>query len=292
MESKKPIIVDCHTHLWESTSQLGQSARTSRLEAHPSAGKSVSLHDLKMATSPVTCAFLLGFRSKLLGVDIPNKFISDCVYQYRDSFIGFGSIDPGADNVLAEAKRIKQEYKLAGFVLSPGGQGFHPTSTQVWPLYEFARANRMPIIIHNGQPFGVPAAEFSDPTFWAPVFREYSEVKFVLTDMGWPWTDQSLLLLGEFENVFMDLAGFTSRPWVGYQTLIKGHQGGVLDKFLLGSDFPEAGAAAVIEAIYSINQTVNNTNLPTIPRQRLREIVERNTLELLGLTGFISTAES
>jgi predicted TIM-barrel fold metal-dependent hydrolase len=290
MENKSPVIVDCHAHLWETARQLGQSGRPWRLESHPSAGKSVSAYDLKTAASPVAVTFLLGFRSKLLGVDIPNKFISDCVYQYRESFLGFGAIDPTTDNVLAEAKRIREEYKLAGFVLSPGGQGFHPTSTQVCPVYEYARKYHMPIFIHNGQPFGTPATEFTDPTFWGPVFREYGEVKFVITDMGRPWTDQTVTILSEFENVYMDLAGFTTRPWVGYQTLIKGYQEGVLDKYLLGSDFPEAGSATVIEAIYSINQLVSNSNLPTIPRQRLREIVERNTLQVLGLSGLISVA--
>jgi uncharacterized protein len=283
MDRKTPIIVDCHAHLWESTTQLGKAARSWRLGAHPSAGKSVSMYDLKMAAAPVGVTFLLGFRSELLGVNIPNKFIADCAYQYRESAIGFGSVDPSADRVRAEAERIRVEYRLGGFVVSPGGQGFHPSSTSAVPLYEYARTHRMPIVVHNGQPFGTPAAEFSNPTLWAPVLREFPEVKFIFTDMGWPWTDPMLLLLAEFENAFMDLAGLNEHPWVGYQTLIKGFQMGVLDKFLMGSDYPAAGAAATIEAIYSINQMVSNTNLPTVPRQRLREVVERDVLGILGL---------
>lgn len=290
MDRKGPIIVDCHAHVWESTAQLGASARSWRLSAHPAAGKSVSMYDLKMAATPVNVTFLLGFRSALLGVTIPNKFIADCAYQYRDSIIGFGAVDPAAETVRAEAERIRVEYKLGGFVVSPGGQGFHPSSTAAMPLYEYARVHRMPIIVHNGQPFGTPALEFSSPALWAPILREFPEVKFIFTDMGWPWTDLALVLLGEFENAFMDLAGLNEHPWVGYQTLIKGYQMGVLDKFLLGSDYPGAGAAATIEAIYSVNQTVSNTNLPTIPRQRLREIVERDVLGLLGLEHLVPAA--
>ena len=248
MDRKTPLIVDCHAHLWESTGQLGRSARTWRLTAHPAAGKSVSPYDLKMAASPVNCTFLLGFRSQLLGLNIPNKFIADCAYQYREGMIGFGSIDPTSDPIRVEADRIRSEYKLAGFVISPGGQGFHPTMTAAMTLYEYARTHRMPVIVHNGQPFGVPAAEFSNPTLWAPVLREFGEVKFVFTDMGWPWVDPTLLLVGEFENAFVDLAGLVQNQWVGYQTLIKGYQMGLLDKFLLGSDYPGSGASATIEA--------------------------------------------
>lgn len=283
MDTKLPVIVDCHTHLWESAAQLGSCAKPWRLTAHPGIGKSVSSYDLQIAASPVQVTFLLGFRSDLLGVNIPNKFIADCAYQYRKNVIGFGSIDPNRGGIRMEAERMRLDYKLAGFVISPAGQGFHPSSTAAAPIYEYARTHRMPVIIHTGQPFGAPAVEYSSPTLWGPVFREFPEVKFMFTDMGWPWVDQTLMVLGEFENVFMDLAGLTQNPWVGYQTLIKGYQFGVLDKFFLGSDYPTAGAAAAIEAIYSINQIVSNTNLPTIPRQRLREIVERNALELLGI---------
>ena len=101
--------------------------------------------------------------------------------------------------------------------------------------------------------------------------------------MGWPWVDQLLLLLGEYENVYTDTAGLVQKQWVGYQTLIKADQEGVLDKFLLASDFPFSNAAATIESIYSINQFASNTNLPTISRQRLRGIVERNVLDVLGI---------
>jgi predicted TIM-barrel fold metal-dependent hydrolase len=283
METTQTII-DCHVHLWESAAQLGRCGATWRIDSYPSAGKIMSLHDLKVASSAVTKVFLLGFRSKLLGVDIPNKFISNCVYQYRDTIIGFGSIDPTSDNVREEAERLRSEYKLSGIVISPGGQGFHPTSTSAYPLYDYAARHGMPIIIHNGSPFGIPAAEFCNPTLWSPVFREFPEVRFVFTDMGRPWVDATLQMLCDFEHVFLDLAGLVSQTYSGYQLLIKGYQMGVIDRFLMGSDFPSAGSSAMIETIYSINQQVGNTNFPTIPRQKLREIVERDALGLLGLS--------
>jgi hypothetical protein len=38
-----------------------------------------------------------------------------------------------------------------------------------------------------------------------------------------------------------------------------------------------------IEALYSINHPCHGTNLPTIPRECLRGIVERDSLALLGI---------
>ena len=56
------------------------------------------------------------------------------------------------------------------------------------------------------------------------------------------------------------------------------YQHGVIDKLLFGSDFPYTSATECIEALYSINQIAQGTNLPVVPREALRGIVERDTL--------------
>jgi len=64
---------------------------------------------------------------------------------------------------------------------------------------------------------------------------------------------------------------------------VSAHQYGVIDKLLFGSDFPYTSAAECIEALYSTNQVAQGTNLPVVPREALRGIVERDALGLLGL---------
>ena len=46
-----------------------------------------------------------------------------------------------------------------------------------------------------------------------------------------------------------------------------------------------AKASECIETLYSINRLVHGTNLPVIPRDALRGIVERDTLAVLGING-------
>ena len=58
---------------------------------------------------------------------------------------------------------------------------------------------------------------------------------------------------------------------------------GVMEKLLFGSDFPHRSPAECIEALYSLNQISAGTNLTAIPRQKLRGIVERDALALLGI---------
>jgi uncharacterized protein len=79
------------------------------------------------------------------------------------------------------------------------------------------------------------------------------------------------------------VSGLLSRPWQAYNALISAYQYGVIDKLLFGSDFPYTNATECIETLYSMNQLAQGTNLPVVPREALRGIVERDTLNLLGL---------
>ena len=72
-------------------------------------------------------------------------------------------------------------------------------------------------------------------------------------------------------------------PWQAYQALLNAYQLGVTDKLLFGSGFPFASASHCIEELYSISHLVHGTNLPVIPREQLRGIVERDALSLLGI---------
>jgi hypothetical protein len=61
------------------------------------------------------------------------------------------------------------------------------------------------------------------------------------------------------------------------------HQSGVAGKLLFGSNFPFSTAAEAIERLYRLNEITQGTNLPTVPRQVLRGIVERDALSALGI---------
>ena len=95
--------------------------------------------------------------------------------------------------------------------------------------------------------------------------------------------DETICLLGKHNNVFADVSGMLSRPWQAYDALVTRIQHQVIDKLLFGSDFPYTSATECIESLYSINQLAQGTNLPVIPREALRGIVERDTLALLGI---------
>ena len=58
---------------------------------------------------------------------------------------------------------------------------------------------------------------------------------------------------------------------------------GVMDKLLFGSGFPAGSAGESIETLLGFNKLLADTNLPTVPRDNIRSIIERDTLGLLGI---------
>jgi predicted TIM-barrel fold metal-dependent hydrolase len=117
------------------------------------------------------------------------------------------------------------------------------------------------------------------------IAAELPELTIVIASMGFPWVSECLALLARRERVFADIASLIRRPWQAYHALVLAHEFHVLDKVLFGSDFPFSNAAAAIEGLYRLQEVTQGTNLPTVPREALRSIVERRALSALGLGG-------
>ena len=126
--------------------------------------------------------------------------------------------------------------------------------------------------------------EFARPYLFDEVVRTFPTLRIIFAQLGHPWLDETICLLGKHANVFADVSGLLSRPWQAYNALVSAHQAQVIDKLLFGSDFPYTSVSDCIEAVYSINQFAQGTNLPVVPREALRGIVERDALALLGLS--------
>lgn len=292
------MIIDCHTHVWQSAEQLGSvdlgelspAERKAAFRLSPS-GRVVqrvvpAAHPEAHAeqTRGVDKAIVLGFRSRHLKAHVPNDFVSKYVGKSPDRLIGFAGIDPTEPSALEDLIIAREQLKLRGVALSPSGQDFHPSDTRAMKLYEQCEKLGMPVVFHPGGLMNEQSKlEYGRPFLIDEVARSFPNLRIVIAQMGQPWIDEAVILLGKHEHVFSDISGLFLRPWPGYNALVSAYQYGVVDKLLFGSDFPYTKPSDCIEALFSINQLVQGTNLPVIPREALRGIVERDALELLGL---------
>jgi predicted TIM-barrel fold metal-dependent hydrolase len=235
-------------------------------------------------TGSVDKSFVLGFKSRYMRAEIPNRSVAEYVNRFPQKLVGFAGIDPTERNAPDEVRFARNDLRMRGITLSPSNQDFHPTDTRAMRVYAVAEQLGMPVLVHPASPFAEQAKlEFGRPVLLDEVARQFPNLRLIIAQLGQPWVDEAVCLLGKHPNVFADVSGLLRRPWQAYNALVSAHQYGVMDKLLFGSDFPYTSATECIEALYSLNQLAHGTNLPIIPREALRGIVERDTLSLLGL---------
>jgi predicted TIM-barrel fold metal-dependent hydrolase len=296
------MIVDCHTHIWQSPDQLGQldlgnlprhgrgrsgGAAPARFSTGKLAWRAIPAADPDhhwAQSITVDKSIVLGFKSRYLHAEIPNRFVADYVSRAPQKLIGFAGIDPTEASAVAEVRAAKNDLRLRGITVSPANQDFHPADTRAMEVYAEAERLEMPILIHpSGQFTEQSKLEFGRPYLFDEVARSFPKIKLVIAQLGQPWVDETICMLAKHPQVYADVSGLLSRPWQAYNALVSVYQHGVIDKLLFGSDFPYTSATECIETLYSINQLAQGTNLPLVPREALRGIVERDALELLGL---------
>jgi predicted TIM-barrel fold metal-dependent hydrolase len=235
-------------------------------------------------TSAVDKSFVLGFKSRYMRAEIPNRYVADYVNRFPQKLIGFAGIDPTERDAVDEVRSTRNDLRMRGITVSPANQDFHPTDTRAMRVYAAAEQLAMPVVVHPGSLFAEQAKmEYGRPVLLDEVARQFPNLRVIIAQMGQPWVDEAICLLGKHANVFADVSGLLRRPWQAYNALVAAHQYGVMEKLLFGSDFPYTSATECIEALYSLNQIAHGTNLPIVPREALRGIVERDTLALLGL---------
>ncbi|MEM6750198.1 MAG: amidohydrolase family protein [Planctomycetota bacterium] len=287
------MIVDLHTRVWSYPEQLGPAiaAQVRRRRSEPWVQADGSLEHFEQAMAPVDRAVVLGFEAGRLGASIPAKRVAQIVAAQPDRCVGFAGIDPTLG-----AAGDKLEHALAlglrGVTLAPAAAGFHPTDTRAMELFEACQAHKVPVLLEaSGQMAREARLEFGQPYLIDEVAREFPDLKLVLGSVGDPWTDEAMALLAKHPTVFADLAGLVSRPWRLMNVLMSAHQQDVMGQLLFGSDFPWFSPEQAIVNLYSVNTFTQGTHLPSVPREQLRSVVERNALAVLGIEFDTTDAE-
>jgi predicted TIM-barrel fold metal-dependent hydrolase len=232
----------------------------------------------------VRWSFVLGLESHHLGASIPVEQVMAYVGQNAGSCLGFAGIDPMEDGHLKRAEEALAQ-GAAGFVFSPAAQAFHPSHTRAMALYEFCQDRGRPLICHGVQHLGTGAQlQYAVPYLLDDVAHQFPQLRLVITQVGYPWIDQTLVIIARHEHVYADVTDVVRRPWQLYNTLLLASQQGVMNKLVFGSDFPFCTPEHAIASILSVNQLAHGTHLPTVPREELRLLVERDALKCLGVS--------
>lgn len=280
------MIVDVAAYVWDNPAQLGADgeALLRRHSASLLARPDASLQALTQAAEPVDYVFVHGISSRLLGASVPARKVEEYVEGLGSKALGVAAVDP-LDPDWPERVDQARTLGMAALSISPALCGFHPCHSEAMALYETAERHGLPLFIDQRMTLSPQARmEFAQPVLLDEVARSFPKLNLILGRVGYPWVDETLVLLGKHENVFTEISGVAQQPWLLYQLVIHALRQGAMDRVMLGSGFPMSTPRQTISHLYRVNNFALGTQLPVIPRDELRGIVERPVLRLLGLS--------
>jgi len=233
--------------------------------------------------SCVDTAVVIGWRAERLGVHTPAESVASFVHADPARRVGFAGIDPLTPTAMDDIDKAR-DLGLVGVAISPADQGCRPTHDRALAVFQRCAGLGMPVLIANPMLTDRRSMlEFARPALLDEAAREIPNLTLVLGDLGFGWVDEALLLTAKHERVFAEISGLMPHTWSLYAALQAALERRVMPKLLFGSGFPRHKPEAAIARLYSINTLRNGSSFPTIPRESLRSIVERDALALLGV---------
>lgn len=148
---------------------------------------------------------------------VTNDEVAAIVASDPARYGGIGSVAPFASNAVEEAERAFGDLGLSGLYLSPSRGHYSPTDPRMDAIYETcARAGR-PIVFASGLSWEPDTlAKYSRPIEFEEVAVRHPELRFCLTQFGWPWVTEAVMLALKYPNVHLDtgmLYSGSAREW-------------------------------------------------------------------------------
>ena len=166
----------------------------------------------------------------------------------------------------------------------PATDGWHPAHSRAMQFYANAWESGIPIFFHNSGHLPATAClEYAQPFLLDEIARNFPDLKIVIGSMGQPFLEQTLVMLAKHKNVYADMTLNTQSAWQVYNTVVFAHDSNVLDKLLFGSGFPAYRTGESLEVLLGFNKLFADTKLPMVRRGDIEKIIQRDTLEILGI---------
>ncbi len=274
------MTVDLCTRVWTGAQPWGATS------SGPRAGdSSPGAHDSAMHC--VDVAAIAGYRCERVGGHIPTERVAAMVNADPDHRVGFAGIDPGAPSAMDDLESAREQ-GMAAISIAPADQGVRPTDDRSMAVLEWCAARGMPVHVSNpGLMTSQSVLEYARPALFDEAARQLPKLTIVFGDLGRVFLDEALAMAGKHPRVFAEISTVVLRPGMLVHALTHAFERDVLDKLLFASGFPYESPERAIARVYSVNTLAGGpvvaSGATIIPRERLRTLVERDSLALIGI---------
>ncbi|NOY40743.1 MAG: amidohydrolase [Planctomycetes bacterium] len=280
------MIFDVHSHAWRYPQHFNDDFRQQARRAR--AGVEVDLtveYDAYRAEAPEQVrTVVFGGKARLSGVWVDDQYVADYVAQHPDTLVGFLSVDPTQEGWQDELRDSHERLGLQGIKLLSMYAGFRPDDKLLDPLWSYAQARNLPVLLHTGTTFVAQAPlECTLPRHLDAVAIRFPDVKIILAHLGHPYEGECVAVIRKHPNLFADVSALHYRPFQLYHSLMLVQEYGVWDKVLFGTDYPFTTVNASIDGIRNLNTMLEGTNLPRLDPKQIEAMIHRDSFRLLGL---------
>lgn len=281
------MLIDIHSHAFKYPEHFTADFREQSRRAR-NAEVDLTVRWNEYQASAIACerTLVFGGKAKLSGIWVPDEFVAHYVKQHPDKLIGFLSLDLTQPDWQGELHHGHQQLKLKGIKLMPMYAGFKPNDLQFDYLWEYATRHRLPVLLHTGTTFIDKAPlECTLPRLLDDVAIRFPLVTIILAHLGHPYEGECVVTIRKHRNVFADCSALHYRPFQLYHSLMLVQEYGVWDKVLFGSDYPFTTVDASVAGMRRLNCMLEGTALPRLNMEQMEKMFQRNSLELLEISG-------
>lgn len=216
----------------------------------------------------------------------PEQVSSFC-RQNKETFIGFGYVNPVVNGSEEEVLRQRRDLGLFGLKLYPCSDGYSPDDYHAFKVYEAAKSVGMPVMFHQaGMPNSYAYLKHTDPAQIDVVAESFPELRIILAHLGYPRVDETLYVARKHRNVWCDISwpyGDLRHPsflYMLWRDLLTALNLGVIDKIIFGTDYPGIRQRPYLNILMNINRYAPHNSLE-IPVDKISSMMDKNIQPLL-----------
>ncbi len=177
---------------------------------------------------------------------VSNQEVRSLVDLAPERFIGFASVDPRNQSAADQLQYAFQELGLSGLKLNLSHLQLRPDDERLKPLYQLCQEQGKPILFHAGMSWEPDSpSKYSRPIFFEDVAVDYPDLRFCLAHLGWPWIDETVMLMLKYRHVYTDTATvYMGSPKEYYRQVFLENmdpgwlQNSLFQKVIYGSNYP------------------------------------------------------
>ena len=280
------MIIDVHSHAWQYPLHFGETfqQQAQRARADDQVDLTVRYDEYRAGATLADRTIVFGGKARLSGLWVDDHYVADYVRAHPDMLLGFLSVDPTQPDWERELREGHQDLGLRGIKLLSMYAGFQPDDERLNPLWAYATAHQLPVLLHTGTTFISQAPlECTLPRHLDQVALRYPDVKIIMAHLGHPYEHECVAGIRKHPNVYSDVSALHYRPFQLYHSLMLVQEYGVWDKILFGSDYPFTTVDASIRGLRQLNQQLAGTALPKLSSDGIEGVIQRDSLRVLGL---------